>query len=491
MPTSEGPAAGRDMTPDSVPRCRVAGTAALLLALVGVLALTISVGSTDRAGLLRWYALAWALFAAAGWCVRTIPGRPAVFLVIAGGIAVTATGLLAPPATSTDSYRYAWDGRVQAAGVSPYDHAPADPVLAPLRDRWLFPEGAGCDGPDRYPIPSGEGTRSCTRINRPAVHTIYPPLAEAYFWAVHRFSPAGSRHKPLQIGGALLALGTSLVLLVALRRRAPAQAAWWAWCPAVPIEAVNNAHVDALGVLLTVIALISVNRHNVRGGLLLGAATAVKLLPAVTAPGMLSGLLAKGGPSARRRALDALAVLGPALLVVALAYLPYVLGSRQSVLGYLFGYLVEEGYGDTGGDRRYAVLRLVLPDSWALPAALAVLATAALFVLWRGDARRPWRGALVVTGVAFLVFTPGYSWYALLVVALAALDGRWEWLGIPLAGAVAYLAPRTGLGTAAYAIATTAVVAGFVARTLLKDPPFSTHGAAPRTAAPRRRRAPR
>ncbi|MFC5831780.1 glycosyltransferase 87 family protein [Nonomuraea insulae] len=480
------------MTPDGVARRRFAGAAVLLLCLVCVLALTITGGTfyTDRAGLLWRYALAWALFAAAVWTLRKVPGRQAAFLVVTGGLAVTATGLLAPPATSTDSYRYAWDGRVQAAGVSPYDHAPADPALTRLRDRWLFPEGAGCDGPDRYPIPSGEGIRSCTRINRSTVHTIYPPLAEAYFWVVHRLSPEGSRHKPLQIGGALLALGTTLILLTALRPRAPSRAAWWAWCPAVPIESANNAHVDALGVLLTVIALIIANRHRAGGGLLLGAATAVKFLPATAAPGMLSGLLARDGPPARRRAIDALAIFGPALLVVTLAYLPYTLASHASVLGYLFGYLGEEGYAGTGGDRRYAVLRLVLPDAWALPAALAVLTAVVLLVLRRGDAHRPWRGALVVTGTAFLVFTPGYSWYALLVVALATLDGRWEWLTIPLAGAVSYLSPQPGLGTAAYAVAALAVVAGCVTRVLLNDPPCSARRAAPRTGALRRRRAP-
>ncbi|MEU8620486.1 hypothetical protein [Streptomyces sp. NPDC048623] len=48
--------------------------------------------------------------------------------------------------------------------------------------------------------------------------------------------------------------------------------------------------------------------------------------------------------------------------------------------------------------------------------------------------------------------TPGYSWYALLLIALAALDGRWEWLGVALAGAVAYLA-GAATGTAAYGAA--------------------------------------
>ncbi|MFD2351013.1 hypothetical protein ACFSTC_19320 [Nonomuraea ferruginea] len=108
----------------------------------------------------------------------------------------------------------------------------------------------------------------------------------------------------------------------------------------------NNAHVDGLGVLLTVIALTTVNRHRVLGGMLLGAAAAAKLLPAVTAPGALSGVLAADGRTPARRMLDTLAVLGPAALVVALAYLPYALASRGSVLGYFFGYLTEEGYDD-------------------------------------------------------------------------------------------------------------------------------------------------
>ncbi|MFC5822016.1 glycosyltransferase 87 family protein [Nonomuraea harbinensis] len=455
---------------------RTAGTAVLLVALAGTLAWAIGQDAVpaDRRGLFWPYALAWAFFYAAIWAVRGLPTRQATCLLIAGGIAVTATGLLSPPATSTDSYRYVWDGRVQAAGVSPYDHTPAEAALARLRDRWLFPSGDGCEGPDRYPIPSGDTVASCTRINRPGVHTIYPPLAEAYFLLVHGLSPEGARHKPLQIAGALLALATSAVLLIALGRRAgtrgnaPAYTACYAWCPAVPLELVNNAHVDGLGVLLTVIALTTVNRHRVLGGTLLGAAAAAKLLPAVTVPGALSGVLAADGRTPARRMLDTLAVLGPAALVVALAYLPYALASRGSVLGYLFGYLTEEGYDDAGSRDRYALLRLVLPDSWALPAALVIVGIAIFHVLRHGDADRPWQGALVVTGVGFLVFTPGYSWYAVLVVALVALDGRWEWLGVPLASGAAYLG--TGSGTVAYALAALAVAAGVVVRVVRPSP---------------------
>ncbi|GAA3119571.1 hypothetical protein [Nonomuraea salmonea] len=185
-------------------------------------------------------------------------------------------------------------------------------------------------------------------------------------------------------------------------------------------------------------------------------------MPALAVPGALSGLLA-GGVPLRRRVRDAAAVLVPAALVVALAYLPYALTSGASVLGYLSGYLDEEGYASSGGTR-YALLRLLLPDAAAPAAALAVLAVTALLVLRRADPDRPWQGALVVTGVAFLAFTPGYPWYALLVVALVALDGRWEWLGVPLAGAAAYLGIQQDVGTVAYALAAIAVVTGAVVR---------------------------
>ncbi|MFE1555043.1 glycosyltransferase 87 family protein [Streptomyces sp. NPDC058734] len=413
----------------------------------------------DPVGLFWRYAACWALFAGALPALRRVPARLVARLIVAGAVAVTVTGLVGPPRTSTDSYRYAWDGRVQAAGVSPYDHAPQDPALDRLRDPWLFPTGAACTGPDLAPVPPAGGTRHCTRINRPAVHTIYPPVAEAYFLAVDRLSPAGARHKPLQTGAALISLGVTGTLLLILRRRGDdlRKAAYWAWCPAVPVEAVNNAHIDVLGVLLAVAGLGLVAQRTLTrrasGGVLIGAAIATKLMPAVVLPGALSGV---------RRLRDAAAVLLPATAFVLLSYLPYLLLSHDSVFGYLGGYVEEEGYEDPSSGSRYSLLRLALPDSWALPVLVAVIAGVSLYVMWRGDPRRPWSGALLVTGWAFLLLTPGYSWYALLLIALVALDGRWEWLGIALAGSAVYLLGpafdyRPALGSLAYG-ATAALV---------------------------------
>nr|WP_153068772.1 glycosyltransferase family 87 protein [Streptomyces orinoci] len=454
-----------------MPRRPIAATAvtvASLTALTTVLATAVHGDTyvTDPAALTGWYAAAWALFGVAAWTLRRVPARHVAPLVLAGSMAVAVSGLAAEPRTSSDMYRYAWDGRVQAAGISPYDHAPGDPALARLRDDWLFPRGAECARPERFTVAPAaaqqSGAAACTRINRPAVHTIYPPIAEGYFLLVHYLSPPGARHKPFQVGGAILSVAVSALLLAALRRRGRAHwAAYWAWSPAIAFEAVNNAHIDALTALFTVAGLTAACARPTRGGSLIGAGIATKLLPAVVLPGALGG--------SRGTLRRALTLLLPAAAVTALAYLPYLLVSHGSVLGYLGGYAQEEGYDDPTVKNRYALLRLVLPPSWAQPAVLAVMASAVAYVLWRGDPERPWRGGLLVTGAAFLLTTPGYSWYALLLVALVALDGRWEWLTVAMAGAAKYIGGRAVadpnlLGTAAYCVAGAAVLTGWLRR---------------------------
>ncbi|MFI9599610.1 glycosyltransferase 87 family protein [Streptomyces sp. NPDC052043] len=434
----------------------------LLAALTAVVALTVRMGGDlgHPAALLYWYAAAWVLFAGAAWVVRQVPVRTAVALILAGGIALCAAALSAPPRTSDDMYRYAWDGRVQAAGVSPYAYPPDAPQLARLRDPWLFPAGTACRGWDLHSVAG-----VCTHINRPSERTIYPPVAEGWFLLVHAVSPAGGRHKPLQLAGAVIAVATTVALLLVQRRTCgdARRVALWAWCPAVPFAAVNDAHVDTLGVLLTVAALGTA--AGARRGALLGAAIAVKLLPVLTVPGALSGVLAPGrGPRARLR--EMASVLLAAVGVVALAYLPHLLASGSGVVGYLPGYLREEGY-ESGNVGRFALLRLVLPDAWAGPAAVALVALSAWYVLRRGDPERPWHGSLLVTGTALVVTSPGYYWYALLVVALVAMGGRWEWLAVAAAGTALYVAGALqwhGVQATAYGSAAAAVLAGALVR---------------------------
>ena len=438
--------------------------AAVLAALTAALARTFTSGVTlyHLRALHHLYVLDGALFALAVFLLRRVPPRHTAALVLVGAVAVALTGLLAPPRTSDDAYRYLWDGHVQAAGISPYTYAPTDPALAPLRaaDPALFPVGSSCQGWNLH-----RAGPVCTHLNRPTVHTIYPPVAEVWFLGLYEAGRLTGGHgvRTAQAGGAALAVATSVALLLVLRRnRLPLhRAALWAWCPGVAIWAVNDAHVDTLGVLLAVCGLAAAvhPRRSAAAGVLLGAAVATKLIPVLVLPGALAGVLRRR-PSWR----DALVPVVAGLTFL-LCYLPYVLASGPAVLGYLPGYLKEEGY-DQG--TRFGLLNLLGLPQQDLPALVAaVLLAAVLLVLRNGDPARPWRGALTVTGTALFLAAPGYPWYGLLVVGLVALDGDWEWLALPAAAEVMIVLGRE-LQQQAYAGALCVVLAGTALRALAR-----------------------
>ena len=460
--STPGPAAATTATAATA-QC-VLALAALVAALVGTFTSGGTLGHRDP--LYGWYAADVLLFAVAIVLLRRVPARRSTALVLLGSLAVALTGLLAAPRTSDDAYRYLWDGQVQAAGISPYADAPTAPALAALRarDPALFPVTGNCTGWDLH---RADGI--CTHINRPTVHTIYPPVAEFWFYGLHQAGRITGRAGigVAQAGGALLAVAATGALLLVLRRtRAPAhRAALWGWCPAVAAWAVNDAHVDTLGALLMVCGLGLLvagpvgGRRRGASGVLLGLATGTKLIPALAVPGAMSGCLARG----RRPGPRDLLVPAVAGVTFLLCYTPYVIASGLGVLGFLPGYLQQQGYDQGTGFGLLALLGIPQP---LLPVTVAaVLLAAVLYVLRYGDPQAPWRGALTVTGTALFLAAPDYPWYALLVVALVALDGRWEWLALPVAGEAMYLSDGT-LQQPAYAAALYLVLAGAAVRGL-------------------------
>jgi hypothetical protein len=383
--------------------------------------------------------VAWAAFAVGAWLVMRLPVRAAVLLILAGGLAVQLSAGFGEPRSSDDLFRYIWDGRVQAAGIDPYRYAPAAAELVGLRDEFLWPQRAAwCVPPGAVDPDTGDAlVPGCTRINRPDVHTIYPPVAEAIVFVVHGLSPPDGGHVrgyvPIQVAASAFALATTVLLLVGLRRRDPRRAVLWAWCPMIAIETASNAHIDVAAAFLTGLALLVLATASSRpraalGGVLLGLAIATKLTPALVTPSVL-----------RRRPLTLMAA---AVGAVAAVYLPHVLTVGAAVLGYLPGYLREEGY--TSGSR-FALLTWVLPEPWAPPVAVAVLTIVGMLVLRAADPDRPWDGAVVMVGTALLVTTPSYPWYGLLLALLVALGGRVEWLAVAAAGYLAQYPHEVGL----------------------------------------------
>ena len=236
---------------------------------------------------------AWLAFLTAAWLLRKVPRRTAVVLILLGGIGLQAVAVSVPRAYSNDLYRYMWDGRVQAAGIDPYQYVPTATQLTGLRNEFLFDPGAQyCVSPGYVEShPAAELTAGCTRINRPTVPTIYPPVAEAYFLGVYYLHPADDSSLPIQATAAVVAVLVTVLLLVGLGRlgRDVRMAALWSWCPTVILEAGNSAHVDVVAVGITAAAVLALatartTRRTILGGILLGLAIATKLTPVLAVP---------------------------------------------------------------------------------------------------------------------------------------------------------------------------------------------------------------
>jgi Glycosyltransferase family 87 len=408
-------------------KLRVVGIGLALSAMAGLVLLLVR-PSLDPARLrpLPLVIGAWLAFLVAAWLLRKVPRRTAVALILLGGIALQAVAVSAPPKYSTDSYRYIWDGRVQAAGVDAYQYVPTATQLTGLRNDFLFYPGAQyCVSPGYVSShPAAELTAGCTRINRPTVPTIYPPVAEAYFLAVYYLHPAADSTVPIQAAGAAVAVLVTVLLLVGMGRmgRDVRMAALWAWCPTVILEAGNSAHVDVVAVAITTAAILALatartTRRTVAGGILLGLAIATKLTPVLTVPALL-----------RRRWLTVAVSAASAFVAV---YIPHVLLVGAKVIGFLPGYLQQENYSS---GTRYGIIGLFVTGPLASAVAVLVLAAIALAVLQFSDPDRPWQGALYMTAGALAVTTPHYQWYSLLLVMLVALDGRPEWLAFAAGG---------------------------------------------------------
>jgi Glycosyltransferase family 87 len=419
---------------------------ALAGALGGVVAIVVVQWHLERLGgvgpgryrlltlILVWQALAILAATLLRW-IR--PRRLAVGLIIAALVALPAASLTRGSQISDDLYRYAWDGRVQAAGIDPYRYAPDSPALAKYRDDWLWPDAATCARLHKTPI-TDDPRHACTRINRPSVRTIYPPAAEGYFLVAH-WLPGPSRDHKLQLDAAILSAALTGLLAFGLRRtgRDPLTVAYYSFGPLAGLDIAADAHVDVLAALFGVGAILLATlrpratvRTDVGIGVALGLAIAIKLYPAL----LLPALLRRGG--GRR---GALRLVAAAAGVVVLGYIPHLMAVGGHVLGYLPGYLHEENY-DSGS--RFLLLGLFgLGDSATKVLAFLVVAAALVVVTVRRSrgAATPASGALVLLGVVFLVVTPSQPWYALLLVCVSVLTGRLEWIAVAVAPYALYV----------------------------------------------------
>jgi hypothetical protein len=341
---------------------------------------------------------------AVAWIVRRPPaGRGALLAIVGAGVAFRLILLPTAPTLSTDLYRYLWDGRIAAAGVSPYRYPPSAPELASFRDAAVYP-----------------------RLNHDGWLTIYPPGAQLLFAAMARWAPAGVvAFKTVLVAFDLLTIGLLVAWLSAVGRP-PVWVLVYAWHPLAVVEIAGSGHLDAVVLTATVAALWAAGRGREGwAGALVGGAALVKLHPLL--------LLAAVGGRRPGRAIAA------GVGVVLAGYALYA-GDGLAVLGSLGRYLTEEHFNP--GIRGALEVGLAPLGSaghqaarWLPLAALAGLTVAVA----RARAAPAWWRALWLIG-GYLLATPNlFPWYALWIVPVLAVTPSWPWLYLSWAVGLTYV----------------------------------------------------
>ncbi len=321
-------------------------------------------------------------------------------ILITFGLATVMQALLVftPPTLSDDMYRYVWDGRVQANGISPYLYPPNSAHLAQLTDRSIW-----------------------VHINRKPAVTIYPPAAELAFVGLWRVWPDNVRwFQAAAAAGGLLAGGLLIGLLRALRR-STGRVLIYLWSPLLAFEAAHAAHVDGLVLPFLVGAWWArVSERDGLTGALLGLATAMKLYPAMLFP----ALWRPNHPRGRWSMPIAF------VLTLAACYAPYVATSGTQVLGFLPSYLHEQfNLGPLVSGLIAGFKHLgIAPFQGILWLTVGGLALAGIWMVFHpvADGESAVRRCTWMIAIFTLLNQDLFSWYLLWALPLAAIFLRLE-----------------------------------------------------------------
>jgi hypothetical protein len=341
------------------------------------------------------------LYVAAAIAVMTQPvNRTTLWIVVGVGVGMQLMLLFGDPFSSSDIYRYVWDGVVQHAGVNPYRYVPGDAALAYLR------------------APNQDVFDNINR--RDYAHTIYPPVAQMVYWFVTWFSPTVTAMKAAMVGFECVA-GAVIVALLRTMGRRPTELLLYAWCPLLAWEFGGAGHVDAAVFCFVTLALLfRYKEQPVWVGLFLGMAVFTKFYPLVLFPALW-----KRGDWKMPVVVASVGAVGYAV------YSSVGMG----VFGFLSGYSKEEGI-DSGSrffllDLVHSVKALVWVPLGAYLVFCAVVLGGLCWWCWRYatvervevGTRSPrfLVGAVWLAFAMMLLFSPHYAWYIAWLVPLFAL----------------------------------------------------------------------
>jgi hypothetical protein len=239
-------------------------------------------------------------------------------------------------------------------------------------------------------------------INRAGyAHTIYPPAAEVLYFLATRVSESVVWMKTVLVLFEAGAIAVVLRLLD-IEKLPRERILLYAWSPLPVWEFAGGGHIDAAMIFFVVLAVfLRRRRADLVGGAALGLAIVVKFFPLVLLPALW------------RRWQWRLPVA--CVAVIALLYLIYS-GAGTKILGFLPGYIDEEGIDDASGF--WLVSLISRTTGFDLPpvvyfSAVAIVMIAVAFATQAGPRKpdRVYAECLALAGFSMFALSPVYPWY--------------------------------------------------------------------------------
>ncbi|HTP12108.1 MAG TPA: hypothetical protein VMM37_00690 [Bacteroidota bacterium] len=227
------------------------------------------------------------------WALREKHSTPGILPILVFFVLVRFTFIGTNPLGSDDVYRYMWDGRVQTAGINPYQYAPRDEALAHLHTASLP-----------------------ALVNHPDLKTLYFPLCEWVFYLGYHLSGEHAWGFQMIILFAEILTFLGLALLLRESSQSPWRVLLYAANPLVILQFGLDAHIDAVGFPFLIFGFLFLLRgRKTAAYLLLGCSLLIKPVALVLLPVFLLN---------ERGLINRIRSVGIPLGVLAAGFVPYI-----------------------------------------------------------------------------------------------------------------------------------------------------------------------
>ena len=193
-----------------------------------------------------------------------------------------------------DVYRYLWDGKVFANNINPFAYSPSEvhefkelQIQNPETYYEVYNENneRQLEQLAELKWESPTSLKYLERVNHPSVPTIYPPMAQYVFRAVHFFQPDSILAMRVAfLVFDVLALFFIIRILGKLRLNRNMSGVYF-WCPLMIKETYNSTHLDIIGIsFLCGSIYFLVNSRHTLATFFLALGFLGKLYPAILFP---------------------------------------------------------------------------------------------------------------------------------------------------------------------------------------------------------------